>query len=123
MDIKSIEYMGNIKEKITRTANCTVSLPTVPETDKDSFSYFTRFYDRMRELCMSFAESDRVRVRNYKCSYEACLEGDTIIIEITLSARIKERSSPPVTVKRKLLDKWTHGILVSHSSANPDTSQ
>lgn len=116
MDIISIE------EKITRGANYTVSLPSLTDQD-ESTSYFTRFYDRLRGLCESFAESDRVRVRNYKCSYEVCSEGDTIIIEITLSARIKERSSPPVTVKRKLLDKWTHGILVSHSSANPDTSQ
>ena len=107
MDIISLE------EKITRGANYTLSLPSQPDKT-NAKDYFTRFYDRMRELCEVFAASDPIRVRSYRCSYKAYTDGNATVIEITLSARIKEPGRPPFTTVRKLSDKWKDGILVSH---------
>ena len=107
----------NIEEKVTRGVNYTVSLPS-PSDNSEICAYFTRYYTHMRELCENFAASDPARVRNYKCSYMTSASKDMLVIEIFISARIKERGSPPVSFTRKLTDTWARGLLISHICSN-----
>lgn len=103
-----------ITERVTHGQNYTLSLPFVAQADEGT-KRFAEYYDRMRERAASFAEEDTLRIRSYKSYFKVTEDGELVRLEVTLTARLKERGKCAEKRTKVICDVWSRGNIVSHS--------
>ena len=107
-----------ITELVTHGQNYTLSLPCI--INGNGTEYFSTYYNRLRKSAASFAEENNSRIRHYKSRYRTFTDGDSVIIEVTLNARIKERGKHVENRSKLIRDVWNNGKLISRFISESD---